>query len=78
MVKVLALADSYDPDVAFGDYRTFLQKAGAPVPGGASPLEPQLMVELVWHTHMQTDDPLRYWRGCVALARRFVDHNDDI
>ena len=78
MGKVLALADSYDADAAFDDYRAFLQRAGASLLRGESPLEPQLMVDLVWHTHMQADDPLRYRRDCVAVAGRFVDHNDDI
>ena len=39
-------------------------------------LEPELMVDLVWHTHMQW--PLRYRRDCMCLAGQFIDHNDDV
>ena len=49
-----------------------------PSPWVPSPLEPAPMVDLVWHTHMQADDPRRYRRDCAALAGRFVDHTDDV
>ncbi len=78
MGEILALADSFDADAALAEYRAFLRRAGAPLPRGAPPPEPTPMVDLVWHTHMQVDDPRRYRRDCVALAGRFVDHNDDI
>ena len=39
-------------------------------------LEPELMVDLVWHTHMQS--PVRYQFDCMCLAGQFIDHNDDL
>ena len=78
MGKILALADSFDADAALAEYRAFLHRAGAPLPRGAPPLEPAPMVDLMWHTHMQADDPRRYRWDCAALAGRFVDHTDDV
>ena len=37
-------------------------------------LEPTLMVDLVWHTHMLY--PKRYARDCLRIAGSFIDHND--
>ena len=43
-----------------------------------SPSPTRKLVDLVWHTHMQADDPQQYRRDCLTLAGRFVDHNDDV
>ena len=38
-------------------------------------LEPPLVVDLLWHTHMQ--NPRRYRVDCIAIAGRMIDHDDN-
>ena len=40
------------------------------------PFEPSLLVDLVWHTHLQMAG--RYWEDCARITGTIVDHIDDI
>ena len=54
-------------------YRRFLELArGHP----EQPLSPTTAIDLVWHTHQQ--QPERYGAECVAIAGRFLDHDDEV
>ena len=54
-------------------YRQFLELA-RDTP--EQPLAPTAPIDLVWHTHQQRSD--RYGAECVAIAGRFLDHNDEV
>ncbi len=57
---------------AFADYECFLRLVFAD--GGAR--EPTALVDLIWHTHMQS--PLHYAADCLRIAGGFVDHHDEL
>ena len=77
MCKVLAVGvDAYDEGTAVAGYTSFMRRMRElQLARGAAALEPGLMVDLVWHTHMQV--PSRYKADCVRMAGRVVDHNDE-
>ena len=77
MRKVVAAGrDAYDEDATLAEYRAFMRRARlAHLPGSDAAVEPSLMVDLMWHTHMQF--PARYRRDCVRMAGGFVDHIDE-
>ena len=76
MCKVLAVeADAYDEATALAGYASFMRRARALRGSEASVLEPELMVDLVWHTHMQA--PNRYKDDCVQMVGFVLDHNDE-
>ena len=54
-------------------YRQFLELARVTP---EQPLAPTAPIDLVWHTHQQRSD--RYGAECVAIAGRFLDHNDEV
>ena len=57
---------------AVWQYRQFLELAR----GAEQPLAPTVPIDLVWHTHQQR--PEQYGPECVAIAGRFLDHDDDV
>ncbi len=76
MKRILSLRDSISAqadmlETAVTEYKSFLMQAGS-MPS----LEPSLIVDLVWHTHMQFSDA--YARDCIAVAGRFIDHIDEV
>ena len=58
-----------DAIAAYGDFLEIVKHS-------VTPLEPSLIVDLVWHTHQQF--PARYGAECRRLAGSFVDHDDDL
>ena len=76
MRRVLDRRTQFDNDraviAAVGKYTEFLASARL----SEIPREPTLLVDMVWHTHMQM--PRLYWTDCVRVAGTIVDHIDDI
>jgi hypothetical protein len=75
MEKILSLRDWLCTGTAIGSavqgYTNFLKQMCV-----ADALAPSLPIDLIWHTHQQCADV--YGRECVALAGRFIDHDDDV
>ena len=76
MRRVLERRAEFDNDRAVIDavdkYTKFLSSARL----SETPREPTLLVDLVWHTHMQM--PRLYWTDCARIAGTIVDHIDDM
>ena len=54
-------------------YRRFLELARD---NPKQSLAPTVPIDLVWHTHQQISE--RYGAECVAIAGRFLDHDDEV
>ena len=52
-------------------YRHFMHQMST----SSEPKEPSMMVDVVWHTHMQL--PERYAKDVKAMVGRMIDHNDE-
>ena len=53
------------------EYRHFMHQMST----SSEPKEPSMMVDVVWHTHMQL--PERYAKDVKAMVGRMIDHNDE-
>ena len=62
---------SLDLSASLDSYRTFLGSLRE-LPCG----EPDLLVDFIWHTHMQC--PQQYSQDCVSFVGTLVDHDDDL
>ena len=75
MEKVLDTALDVDAENTVLDYMKFLRVSGGLCGGGNQEgREPPLLVDLVWHVHMQLFRGGVYGADCVRIAGRFVDH----
>ena len=67
-----ATLDDLVVDAAIKEYFEFIRLAGR-LEETSEMSEPSLVVDLVWHSHMQLDTHT-YLADCIRLAGRVVDH----